>query len=553
MRSTLLTLSLTFCFCLPNLEGFTQTTFTKETFQDCRLIVNGVNFSVDPRIELFHTMEVLAGIPLVNFIDLDYKQNILTSFAKHKNHPLFAYLKRNNLYGKLFDSIDAPIWAMLHLTNDLDWRKDIDVPEAKNSGLDSLRILMKDFAKKSNYARFFNSNADFYRISLTTLTYNLPNFNEKQRLMKYCGSGNGENIEFNVILNFLGWGNFGPRIYKKNGAELYAVIAPEKTAIRVPTFDISALYRLIWHEFAHSFANPAIEKYEAQFDQFEWMWEPIKESMKAQAYHSWHSVVKEHLTEAIACRMAALKFGEDASELNYVRRQYGMRWIYLHPILEALKGYEKKRQQYPTLESFIPEIINAFKNVKQSDIDIWMAETEKIRKPDVSTMPAIDAIYDQKDILFIISSNEADQKADRKLKDFITKMKDRMPAFKEAKVVADTTALKMDLSSYNLSVWGTPKGNKFLQKYFGEIPLLIQDKQVIGENIYEGTGYGILIGWVNPLNKEKVMAVYTGQSPADVIDFNEIPNGSGNYQIFNNKITIKQSMFRRLGEIWFAK
>jgi hypothetical protein len=205
------------------------------------------------------------------------------------------------------------------------------------------------------------------------------------------------------------------------------------------------------------------------------------------------------------------------------------------------------------LESFIPEIINAFKNVKQSDIDIWMAETEKIRKPDVSTMPAIDAIYDQKDILFIISSNEADQKADRKLKDFITKMKDRMPAFKEAKVVADTTALKMDLSSYNLSVWGTPKGNKFLQKYFGEIPLLIQDKQVIGENIYEGTGYGILIGWVNPLNKEKVMAVYTGQSPADVIDFNEIPNGSGNYQIFNNKITIKQSMFRRLGEIWFAK
>jgi hypothetical protein len=173
--------------CLTNLQGFTQSTFNKKNFKECRLVLNGVSFSVDPRIELFHTIEVLGGIPLVNFIELDYKQKILTSFAKHKDHPLFAYLKRNNLYGKLFDSIDAPIWAMLHMNNDLEWRKDIDVPEAKNPGIDSLRLLMKDFAKKSNYVGFFNSNSDFFRISLATLTYNLPDFNEKQRLMEYCG------------------------------------------------------------------------------------------------------------------------------------------------------------------------------------------------------------------------------------------------------------------------------------------------------------------------------------------------------------------------------
>ncbi|WP_419699792.1 DUF4932 domain-containing protein [Mucilaginibacter sp. NFX135] len=553
MRSTLRILSFIFCLCLFAPASFSSTKTGKTTFQDYRVIVKGVNFTVDPRIELFHTVELLSGMPLVNFIELDYKQRILNNFAVHKKHPLFAFLKRNDLYGKIFNSIDAPIWAMLHMSNNLEWRKDIPVPEAKNPLLDSLRLLMKDFAEKANYAKFFNNNANFYRISLATVTYNLPDFNEKERLLSYCGNSNAKNIQFNVILNFLGWGNFGPRIFKKDGAELYAVIAPEKTAIRVPTFDVSALYRLLWHEFAHSFANPAVEKYEVQFDQFEWMWEPIKESMKAQAYHSWRSVVKEHLTEAIACRMAALKFGESAAYLNYVRRQYGMRWIYLHPLLDALKHYEKSRQQFPTLDSFIPEIIKAFKQVKPGDIDQWMAVTDAIRKPDVSAMPAIDAIYGQKDILFIVSSNEADQSADRKLKDFMTKTINRIPAFKEAKVVADTTALKMDLSGYNLSVWGTPKGNKFLQKYFDQIPLLIEDNRIIGENIYEGTGYGILIGWVNPLNKDKVMAIYTGQSPADVVDFDNIPNGSGNYHIFNNKITLKQSTFSRLGGIWFAK
>lgn len=553
MRSMLRILSLLLCLSLFALEGFTQTSSARPTFQDCRQVLNGVNFSVDPRIELFHTMEVLSGIPLVNFIETDYKQKILANFAAHKNHPLFDYLKRNDLYGKIFNSIDAPIWAMLHMTDNLEWRKDIPVPEAENPMQDSLRILMKDFAKKSNYVLFFNSNTDFYRISLATLTYNLPNFNEKERLLNYCGDGNGKNIQFNVILNFLGWGNFGPRIFKKGGAELYAVIAPEKSAIRVPTFDVSALYRLLWHEFAHSFANPAVEKYEAQFDQFEWMWTPIKESMKRQGYGSWRSVVKEHLTEAIACRMAASKLGENAADLNFVRRQYGMRWIYLHPLPDALKHYEKNRRQFPTLESFIPEIIKSFKRVSPGDIDRWMAVTDAIRKPDVNNMPAIDAIYGQKNILFIVSTGESDQVADKKLKDFMNNFKNRMADLKDARVVADTIALKMDLSVYHLSVWGTPKGNKFLQKYFDQIPLQIEDKRVIGENIYEGTGYGILIGWVNPFNKEKVMAIYTGQNPADVVDFNNIPNGSGNYHIFNNKITIKQSTFSRQGEIWFAK
>ena len=553
MRTTLHT-SLSILFlCLSTFAGISKTLPSNNTFTDCRMVVNGVNFTVNPLIELYHTVEVISGTPLVNFIELDYKQKIITNFAPYKSHPLFAYLQRNALYGKLFDSIDAPIWAMLHMTNNFEWRKDIDVPEAKNPALDSLRILLKDFVKKSNYVQFFNSNMDFYKISLATLTYNLPNFDEKHRLLNYCGNASNKEMQFNVILNFLGWGNFGPRIFKNNGAELYAVIAPEKVAIRVPTFDVSALYRLLWHEFAHSFANPAIEKYQTQFDQFAWMWEPIKESMRAQAYHSWQSVVKEHLTEAIACRMAALKFGEQAADLNYVRRQYGMRWIYLHPLLEALKHYEKNRKVYPTLESFIPEIIKAFKQITNKEIEQWMAVTDDIRKPNVSAMPTIGNIYDQKNILFITSTNEVDKEADLKLKEFMNRFKNLVPVLKDAKIVSDTTALKMDLSDYNLSVWGTPKGNKFLQKYFREIPLLIEDTRVIAENIYEGTGYGILIGWVNPLNKDKTMAIYTGQSPYDVIDFNTIPNGAGNYHIFNNKVTIKQSAFNRLGEIWFAK
>ncbi|WP_288879078.1 DUF4932 domain-containing protein [Pedobacter panaciterrae] len=532
-------------------EAFSGTSGAK--FRKNTIVLNEVNFSVDPRIELFHTMEVLAGVPVTNFIDLDYKQKMAAAFTLYKDHQLFAYLSKNPLYGKLFTTIDGPIWFMLHMTQELDWRKDIEVSEKKNPALDSLRILMKDFCRKSNYAAFFNSNSDLYQISLTTLAYNLPDFDEKNRLMDYCGAKDKKQVQFNVILNFLGWGNFGPRIFKRDGAELYAVISPEKTAIRVPTFDVRGLYKLLWHEFAHSFANPAVEKIQDQFEPMGHLLEPIRESMKAQAYHSWPVVFKEHLTEAIACRMAALKFGEEAADLNYFRFQKGMRWIYLNPLIAALKHYESNRSKYPTLDNFMPEIVKAMKSIQQSDIDRWMAETEQIRKPDLAAIPQIGDIYDKKNILFIYSTAETDQVADRKLKDFMNGFKNRIGSLKEAKMVADTAALKMDLTGYNLSVWGSVKGNKFLEKYMPQIPLHVGDEKVIAENIYAGKGYGILIGWVNPVNPQNMMAVYTGQSPADVVDFNQIINGSGSYHIFQNFTTLRQGNFSRQAQVWVAK
>jgi len=545
-------LILLFLLALTSSTALADSTIPKEKFKPSKIVLNGVNFTVDPRIELFHTIEVLSGVTLVNYIDLDYKQKMMTNFAPFKDHTLFSFLNQNPLYGKLFTTIDGPIWFLIHLDNDFEWRKDLP-QEKRNPSIDSLRLLMKDFSLKSNYPRFFNNNADLYQISLQTLTYNLPDFDEKNRLMDYCGIKNKDAYQFNVILNFLGWGNFGPRIFKGNAAELYAVIAPEKTAIRVPTFDIGALYKLIWHEFAHSFANPAVEKMESRFEKLNKLWNPVKESMKAQAYHTWQSVVKEHLTEAIACRMAALKFGEEAAELNFVRYQKGKQWIYLNPLIEALKEYELNRKQYPTLESYIPKIFEALEAVKEKDIDRWLIESDKIRKPDLPSIPEIGAIYDRKNILFILSTNEKDKEADRRLKTFISNVKNRIASLKDAKVVDDTTALKMDISSYNLSVWGSPSGNKFLQKYIEQIPIKITEDKVIGETVIKGDGYGVLLGWTNPVNPENVMAVYTGQNPGNIVDFNRIMNGSGNYHIFKNFITIKNGNFKRLGQVWLAK
>lgn len=534
-------------------QSYASTVHRKtEKFKEFKTELNDVKFSVDPRVELYHAVELVAGIPLINYIELDYKEKIEANFAPYKGHPVFSFIQRHAQSGKLFTTIDEPMWFLIHLTNDFEWRKDITYPDAKNPYIDSLRMHLKDLSMQSNYADFFNAQSDLYNISLSTLAYNLPDFDEKNRLLKYCGVKNGNSIHFNVVINFLGWGNFGPRIFHKRGAEFYAIIAPEKSAIRIPTFDVVNLYNLLWHEFGHSFANPAVEKIASEFESLVYLWDPVKESMKSQAYHSWMSVITEHMTEAIACRIAAEKFGEDYAELNFVRLKKGKRWIYLNPLLHALKEYEANRHIYPTLDDFMPRIVTALKNVKQSDIDLWMAATEELRKPDVHAMPVSGDIYDKENILFILASHEQDKAADVRLKNFINDFKMKIPSLAKAAIVADTTALKMDVSAYNLFVWGTPTGNLFLQKHISRLPLLIKPDAIIAENKYRGTGYSVLTAWVNPYNENNMMTIYTAQNPDNLVNFNKVMNGGSNYHVIRNYITLKMGSFKRRGLVWVA-
>lgn len=530
---------------------------SNETFKEFKSTYGGVVFSVDPRIELFHAVELGSGTPQINPIEIDYKQKVDKEVSKYKNHPLFSFIKRNTIYNKLFNnSIDAPIWFLLNLTKDFEWRKDVTYADRNNLLLDSFRYYLKRFVDETDYIRFFNSNADFYNISLATLKFNLEDFNEKDRVLNYYGVQNKEANQFNIILNFFGWGNFGSRLSTKKRSELYAVIAPERSFMRIPTFDQVRLYKLIWHEFGHSFANPAVQKqpYLSQIEALSHLHTPIKESMKAQAYATWPSVVWEHLTEAVACRLAAQKFGEQYADLNFVRLQKGMRWIYLNPLLAALKEYEQNRTKYPTLEDFMPQIVRTLQNVTQSDIDKWMAQTEAIRKPDVERMPVIQDVFGRDSVMIILSSNEKDKAADGRLKAFLQeRFFPLVSSLKKATVLTDTAAAKMNLSPYNLLVIGTPSGNKVLTEMLGQIPILFTEKSIIGEKIYEGKGYALLAGWVNPYNTAKVMTVMAATNPDDLVDFNQVPFGWTNYHIMKNFITYKTGDFMRYNLVWLCK
>jgi hypothetical protein len=110
-------LALLTAFSISTFFAFAQSTQkTKQPFKDFRSTYGDVIFSVDPRIELYHAVLLAAGIPMVNHVDIDYKQKVHREISKHRNHPLFAFMQRNLSSGKVFTSIDEPIRFLLHLT-----------------------------------------------------------------------------------------------------------------------------------------------------------------------------------------------------------------------------------------------------------------------------------------------------------------------------------------------------------------------------------------------------------------------------------------------------
>lgn len=539
-----------FLCLLTSFRVVAQPPTSRTSFQLFRLQDKGIAYSVDPRIELWQTVMLIAGNPQINGIDIDYKLLIIDQFGAYKHHTLMEFIRKYAPQGKLFTSIDAPIWYMLHLTPEFEWRRDIPNPYQQVPLLDSLRMLLKGFVQQTNYVRFFNQNAPFFQRALSDLQFNLTGQDEKRRLLEYYGVNPAKPTQFNVILNFLGYGNFGPRLETSTKNEFYAILAPTGNYDRLPTFSSVDLYGLIWHEFGHSFANPLIEEQMAELSALSALWEPIKASMQSQAYQEWKVVLWEHLVNAVMCRLAAAKHGENYSEINYVRPLLGKRWIYLNPLLEALKVYEASRTTYPTLRSFMPKLVDVFRQIQPQQIEQWQQQTLAIRQPDVKSLPVLGDIYGLENIVFILATGEPNSAAHTRLMNYLKAHQEAY--FPTAKLVDDTLALRMDLSANHLFVIGTPWGNRFLQHVLPQLPIRLRPKEVVAGKPYTGDGYTFMSGWINPANPQNVMVIYTAQDPDDLVNFAQIPRGSTHFHLAKHLITLKAENYQRRNQIWIC-
>ncbi|MGE5611359.1 MAG: DUF4932 domain-containing protein, partial [Bacillota bacterium] len=114
------------------------------------------------------------------------------------------------------------------------------------------------------------------------------------------------------------------------------------------------------HEFCHSYANPLIEKHATALEPAgSTIFPKVKQLMVRQAYDNWQTMLIESLVRVCVVRYRYATEGSFAA-LAEITEQTSRGFAWTGSLSKLLTDYEQHRDQYPTLDSFMPRIIAFF-------------------------------------------------------------------------------------------------------------------------------------------------------------------------------------------------
>ncbi|MFK7783223.1 DUF4932 domain-containing protein [Psychroserpens sp.] len=331
---------------------------------------------VDRRVELLSIVFRLADSPeYCQNLFPKYVENIENHFGKFKSHDLIQYVK-NELRedGIGFSSVMS---MAIHITEPPKINP-IVVPFSNKSLEESWRQesaekflkLLNGFYTDADCETFFNNNKELYKTASSRFKNVYQNIDLKWYQDFYGAKPKGE---FRII-NGLGNGgaNYGPKIMHPNGNEVvYAIMGTWSVdSLGMPKYEMKDYFPTILHEFNHSFVNHIVEKYRSELQESGTIiFDKVKDEMNKQAYGNWKTMYDEALVRAIVIKyMKDHNFDKKAIEIE-LNEQLSSSFLWTDELVKELERYDKNRDRYPTLESFMPELVIFF-NETASEIDI---------------------------------------------------------------------------------------------------------------------------------------------------------------------------------------
>ena len=98
-------------------------------------------------------------------------------------------------------------------------------------------------------------------------------------------------------------------------------------------------------------------------------------------------------------------------------------------------------------------------------------------------------------------------------------------------IITDSEALKRDLGSNSVLVYGTVRGNLWLARHIDEVPVIVDPNRIVSDREYKGTDLRFITAWPNPDNPSCGVLIYTAQRAQDVVGINAVTHGETDYVI----------------------
>lgn len=323
---------------------------------------------IDKRIELLSIVFRLAGnMEYSSDIYSSYTQDIYSHFNKYKEHPVISMASKLRIENGV--SFDAVMKMAYHIDQPPSLTPRVqfseNVPEKRWGTENAVEFLeqLRDFYNVSDFEGFYHQHMEMYEIARKRFSsvYNAVHiewFNE------YYGAEPG-GIYLVIICLGNGGSSYGGKvIFPGDREEAYSILGTWKIdSTDLPIYTVDDYLQILVHEFNHSYANPLIDKYEQQLEPSgRIIFDPVKDNMNRQAYGEWKIMMYESLVRASVIRYLLKHDSYDAAKKQLIV-DTGRGFYWMKDLVNFLSEYEKNREQYKTMDSFMPELVQFFNKV----------------------------------------------------------------------------------------------------------------------------------------------------------------------------------------------
>lgn len=240
-------------------------------------------------------------------------------------------------------------------------------PDSAARIVDEYTRLVGKFYRDAGFAQFQRHQRRVYALAVAEVRRSLPPVGFIPTMEAYYGA---HKAAYRLIVNPFFKSEWGMswQVAGAGGSTAVQIAAPfgeqKRAGARVVAagFDnAEAVRNLSVHEFGHSFVNPltAQPAVAAGLAAQQALFRPTPGQPQ---YRDWETSVNEHLVRAGEVRIALALGRPDVS--RQLRADYAA-WPYLSFFEAQLQRYEASREQYPTLESFLPSLIAALGELKR--------------------------------------------------------------------------------------------------------------------------------------------------------------------------------------------
>lgn len=313
---------------------------------------------VDKQAELLSIVFRLAGRPEYNHTYFKlYTDRIANHFDKWKDHELIDFTRQ------LIEANGVSYDAVMGLAVNLDDKMNIANGDNKiDSRWDPNKLrkfekLLKKFVKDSRFEEFYKQNEPLYREAERRF---MPVYDRVDTKWYNDFYGVESKDMFHIILSMgNGGSNYGTRTKGENGGRnVYSIMgswATDSTGMVV--YPIDEILTTQIHEFNHSFGRYNAEDFRKNCER---IYAVVGKQMESQAYGAWAVMLEEAFVRASVIKYMKDHGYSDRDIAYEVFQQKRREFFWVGKLYDELEKYAASRDTYPTLESYMPQMVKAY-------------------------------------------------------------------------------------------------------------------------------------------------------------------------------------------------